>query len=277
MWAVAEMRIRLNGKDYETRAKGLHGLCRELRLEREDRVVILDGYQSDEDLPLHSGAVVAVIAKGTLPPEDCLEEMLCARHTPGVHEKVKKARVAVAGLGGLGSNIALSLARTGVGTLHLVDFDVVEPSNLNRQQYRISHLGLAKAEALKQEIAEINPFVRVKAETLRVTGENAPTLFKEDPIVCEAFDNPEAKAMLVNTLLTQCPEKTLVAASGMAGYGSANRIKTRRIMENFYLCGDEETEARAGCGLMAPRVAICAGHQANAVLRAILGKKDVEG
>lgn len=271
------MRIRLNGKDYETQAESLHALCRELGLEREDRVVILDGYQSNEDLPLHSEAVVAVIEKGELPPEDCLEELLCARHTPGVHEKVKKARVAVAGLGGLGSNIALSLARTGVGTLHLVDFDVVEPSNLNRQQYRISHLGLAKAEALKQEIAEVNPFVRVEAETLRVTEENAPALFKEDPIVCEAFDNPEAKAMLVNTLLTQCPEKTLVAASGMAGYGSGNRIKTRRIMENFYLCGDEETEARAGCGLMAPRVAICAGHQANAVLRAILGKKDVEG
>lgn len=104
MWAVAEMRIRLNGKDYETQAESLHALCRELRLEREDRVVILDGYQSDEDLPLHSGAVVAVIEKGTLPPEDCLEEMLCARHTPGVYEKVKKARVAVAGLGGLGSS-----------------------------------------------------------------------------------------------------------------------------------------------------------------------------
>ncbi len=275
MWAVAEMRIRLNGKDYETQAESLHGLCRELGLEREERVVILDGYQSDEDLPLHSGAIASVTTKGELPPEECLEELLCARHTPGVYEKVKKARVAVAGLGGLGSSIALSLARTGVGTLHLVDFDVVEPSNLNRQQYRISHLGLAKAEALKQEIAEVNPFVRVEAETLRVTEENAPALFKKDPIVCEAFDNPETKAMFVNTLLTQCPEKTLVAASGMAGYGSGNRIKTRRIMENFYLCGDGETAAQAGCGLMAPRVAICAGHQANTILRLILGCKTV--
>ena len=275
MWGVAEMWIRLNGKGYETRAESLYALCRELGFTSENRVVILNGYQSGEDIPLHKGDVITTIEKGKLPPEDCLEEMLCARHTPGVHEKVRKARVAVAGLGGLGSNIALSLARTGVGTLHLVDFDVVEPSNLNRQQYRISHLGMSKAEALKQEIAEVNPFVRVVAETLRVTRENAPALFKEDPIVCEAFDNPEAKAMLVNTLLTQCPEKALVAASGMAGYGSGNQIKTRRVMENFYLCGDGETAAEPGCGLMAPRVAICAGHQANTVLRLILECKTV--
>ncbi|WP_195268360.1 sulfur carrier protein ThiS adenylyltransferase ThiF [Eubacterium sp. 1001713B170207_170306_E7] len=269
------MWIRLNGKDYETRTESLWALCGELGQARENRVVILDGYQTEEDLPLHERAVAAVIEKGKLPPEDCLEEQLCARHTPGVYQKVRKARVAVAGLGGLGSSIALSLARTGVGTLHLVDFDVVEPSNLNRQQYRISHLGMPKAEALKQEIAEINPFVRVEAETLRVTEENAPALFKEDPIVCEAFDSPEVKAMLVSTLLSQYPEKALVAASGMAGYGSGNTIRTRRVMGNFYLCGDGETAAQTGCGLMAPRVSICAGHQANMILRLILGCETV--
>lgn len=269
------MRIKLNGKTYTTGAVGLWALCAELEKHGENQVVILDGYQTHEDLPLHEGAVVTIIEKGKLPPEDCLEEMFCARHTPGVHEKVKKARVAIAGLGGLGSSIALSLARTGVGTLHLVDFDVVEPSNLNRQQYRISHLGMPKAEALKQEIAEINPYVRVEAETLRVTEENALGLFEKDPIVCEAFDDPEAKAMLANTLLSQCPEKALVAASGMAGFGSGNTIKTRRVTGNFYLCGDGETEAQAGCGLMAPRVAICAGHQANMVLRLILGEEEV--
>ncbi|MEG0378654.1 MAG: sulfur carrier protein ThiS adenylyltransferase ThiF, partial [Eubacterium sp.] len=185
----------------------------------------------------------------------------------------KKARVAVAGLGGLGSHIAISLARTGVGHLHLIDFDVVEPSNLNRQCYRIVHLGMDKTEALKQEIAEINPYIKVTVETIRVTEKNAAGLFKEDDIVCEAFDQPEAKAMLVNTLFSSGSKKVIVAASGMAGSGSSNTIKTRRIAKGFYLCGDGETAAEAGRGLMAPRVSICAGHQANMVLRIILGEE----
>ncbi len=87
-----------------------------------------------------------------MPPQDEFESLMCARHTPHVFEKVKSAKVAIAGLGGLGSNIAVNLARTGVGNLHLIDFDIVEPSNLNRQQYKVKHLGLYKTEALKNEI-----------------------------------------------------------------------------------------------------------------------------
>lgn len=200
---------------------------------------------------------------------------MCARHTPRVHEKVKKARVAVAGLGGLGSNITISLARTGVGHLHLIDFDIVEPSNLNRQQYKISHLGMYKTDAIKKEIEEINPYITVTTECVRVTEENAAALFKDDDIICEAFDNPESKSLLVNTILEAFPEKAIVAASGMAGYESGNLIKTRRISKNFYLCGDGVTDAKIGRGLMAPRVSICAGHQANMVLRLIVGEEEV--
>jgi sulfur carrier protein ThiS adenylyltransferase len=177
----------------------------------------------------------------------------------------------VAGLGGLGSNISVLLARTGVGHLLLVDFDTVEPSNLNRQSYYVSHLGMAKTDAMVQQLRQINPFITVESKTVRVTSENASTLFHDCDIVCEAFDNPVAKAELINSMLSQFPDKPIVAASGMAGFGSSNEIQTRKKFRNLYVCGDGETGAAVGNGLMAPRVTVCAAHQANMVLRLILG------
>lgn len=197
------------------------------------------------------------------------------RFSPEIHEKLKKSRVGIAGLGGLGSNIAVMLARTGVGHLHLVDFDMVDLSNLNRQAYKVSHLGMAKTAALKKELLEINPYLTIETDMVKVTEENAAGLFAEDPVVCEAFDNPDNKAMLVNTLLEKCPGVRIVAGSGMAGYESSNSIRTRKITGNLYLCGDGVTDAEKGIGLMSARVSICAGHQANMAIRIILGEEEI--
>ena len=202
-----------------------------------------------------------------------LKEALCLRHSPEVQGKLDGARVAVAGLGGLGSNVALSLARIGVGHLHLIDFDRVDLTNLNRQQYFIRHLGMYKTEALREEILEINPYLDIRTDCISVTEENLKGLFEEDTIICEAFDVPENKAMLVNGVLECFPEKRLVSASGMAGFDESNLIHTRKVMRNFYLCGDEVSEPEYGRGLMAPRGAVCAGHQANLIVRMILGEE----
>jgi sulfur carrier protein ThiS adenylyltransferase len=204
-----------------------------------------------------------------------MEALLVLRNTSQVYEKVKVSRVGIAGLGGLGSHVAIALARTGVGHLHLVDFDVVEPSNLNRQEYRLNHIGKYKTEALKSQIEEINPYVTVTIDTVKITENNAIDIFQNDDIVCEAFDLPEQKAMLINTLLQYRNHVKIVSASGMAGYASNNIIKTRKVMKNLYLCGDEINGLRPGWGLMAPRVCICAGHEANMVLRLILGEEEV--
>lgn len=264
------MEILLNGKRRAVpEGTTLFALADEVQPGADVR--ILNGYQTAENLPLSDGDAVNLIVRGKLPDPESLESMMTARHTPQVHQKVKRARVAVAGLGGLGSNIALMLARTGVGELFLVDFDVVEPSNLNRQCYSICHLGMEKTAALAEQIKQINPYLHVKTQTCRVTEENAAPLFAGYPFVCEAFDSPAAKAMLVNTLLGQCPDCTVISASGMAGYGSANSIRTEKRFSRLYVCGDGESEAMPGCGLMAPRVTVCAAHQANLVLRLILG------
>ncbi|MGN0371434.1 MAG: sulfur carrier protein ThiS adenylyltransferase ThiF [Enterocloster sp.] len=200
---------------------------------------------------------------------------LCERHTKEVQERLSGGRVAIAGLGGLGSNVAVSLARIGVGHLHLIDFDRVDLTNLNRQQYFMEHVGMYKTEALKSVLMKINPYLDIRTDCVTVTEENLEALFAEDSIICEAFDVPEAKAMLTEGILTRFPEKPLVAASGMAGYGSSNQIRTRRISSRFYLCGDGVSEPSPGHGLMAPRVAVCAAHEANMITRLILGEEEV--
>ena len=198
-----------------------------------------------------------------------LDEMM-ARHSPGVHERMKAGRVAIAGLGGLGSNIAVMLARMGVGTLLLTDYDTVEPSNLNRQHYTTKHIGQPKTLAIKSQLAEINPYTKTLTRDIEITAENAAQVFEGYPIVVEAFDNPVCKAALVEGLLSAGSTK-IVAASGMAGFGSANEIKTVRRLGNLYICGDMQSDASDIAGLMAPRVLACSAHQANMVVRLIMG------
>ena len=204
-----------------------------------------------------------------MPSQEEIYAALCQRHGKALQDKLQKAKVAIAGLGGLGSNIAIGLTRIGVGQLHLVDFDRVDLTNLNRQHYFIHHLGQYKTEALKKQILEINPYIHVTTDCLKITAENVANLFSDADIICEAFDVPENKAMLVNTVLEQLPDKWLVSGNGMAGYGQSNLIQTKAIMSKFYLCGDNISSNEAQ-PLMAPRVAICAGHEANMVAELII-------
>ena len=202
------------------------------------------------------------------------QEMLAALEMRQGAEAVRKlqaATVAVCGLGGLGSNIAISLARAGVGKLILVDFDCVDVTNLHRQQYKASQVGLPKTEALLANLKEIAPYTEYETHFEKVTAENVATLLANADVVCEAFDNAEAKAMLVNAVLETMPEKFLVAASGMAGFEGGNTIRTRKIMDKFYLCGDGVSDVADGIGLVAPRVMLCAAHQALTAVRLILG------
>lgn len=203
------------------------------------------------------------------------EKIMVQRHTRAVYERLKASRAAIAGLGGLGSNIAISLARAGVGELFLVDFDKVDLSNLNRQQYEIADIGRYKTDALAEKLARINPYINIKRETVRVTDDNAAQLFSGYPVLCEAFDRAENKAMLVSTVLDSCPDTVIISGSGMAGYLPSNSIVTRKALDRLYICGDGVTDSADVNGLMAPRVAICANHQANAALRIMLGEYEV--
>ena len=210
-----------------------------------------------------------------IPSKNEWMDALAARHGSDLHKRLSSATVAICGLGGLGSNIAIALARAGIGKLLLIDFDRVNITNLHRQQYKANQIGRYKADALVENLLEIAPYTEIQAVTAKITEENFTDLLKDADIVCEAFDNAESKAMLVNGVLEQLPQCYLVAASGMAGMDTPNTIKTRKILKRFYLCGDEVSDVADTIGLVAPRVMLCAAHQAHTVLRILAGEYEV--
>jgi len=236
-------------------------------------VIIYNGFPVNSNRLLKGGDEVVFIKKGTSPSSEEFESLMVARHTPGIHQKIKKSVVGIAGLGGLGSAIAIALARIGVGKLILVDFDVVEPSNLNRQQYFIHQIGMSKVEALQENIAIINPYVKIQTYQEKLDRNNVERIFQEAEVVVEAFDRAEEKVMLINAISEKMSDKYIVAASGVAGYGDNNEIKTIRFSSKVFIVGDQKTAAQPGVGLMAPRVGIVAHHQANTVLRILLGEE----
>jgi len=197
------------------------------------------------------------------------------RHGKELQEKFSSAAVAVCGLGGLGSNIAIALARAGIGRLILIDFDRVDITNLHRQQYKVNQIGRYKTEALLENLLEIAPYMKADVFTERITEDNFAELLKDADIICEAFDDAQSKAMLVNGVLEKLPHRYLIAASGMAGMGTPNAIQTRKITKRFYLCGDGESDTADTMGLVAPRVMLCAAHQAHTVLRILAGEFDI--
>ncbi len=206
------------------------------------------------------------------------EEWLCAlqeRHGKELQKSLSNAAVAICGLGGLGSNIAILLARAGIGTLILIDFDRVDISNLHRQQYKANQIGMYKTEALKDNLFEISQYTNTVIHTDKITEKNIGALLSSADIICEAFDEPRAKAMLTNFVLENLPNKYLIASSGMAGLGSANSITTRKITNHFYLCGDGTSDVSDDIGLVSSRVAVCAAHEAHAVIRILANKFEV--
>ena len=202
-----------------------------------------------------------------IPTKEEWNNALEERHGKELHRAFSSATVAICGLGGLGSNIAIALARAGVGKLILIDFDCVDITNLHRQQYKGNQIGMNKTTALRDNLLEIAPYVDIVLHNVRITEDNAEKLLKDADIICEAFDDAITKAMLTNLVLETMSDKFLVAASGMAGLGSANTIKTRKVTSNFYLCGDEVSDVKDEMGLVSSRVMLCAAHQAHTVLR----------
>ena len=207
-----------------------------------------------------------------IPTKEEWNKALCERHGEDLQQKFSSATVAICGLGGLGSNIAIALARAGIGKLILIDFDKVDITNLHRQQYKANQIGMNKTDALRDNLLEIAPYVAIETHTTCVTEENTAHLLQGADIICEAFDDAECKAMLTNLVIEEMPDKYLVAASGMAGFGSANSIRTRKITSKFYLCGDEQSDVQSEGSLVSSRVMLCAAHQAHTVLRILAGE-----
>jgi sulfur carrier protein ThiS adenylyltransferase len=182
-----------------------------------------------------------------------------------------KKTVGIAGCGGLGSNCAIALARVGIGTLVIADFDVIVESNLNRQYYFHNQIGMLKVFALKENLRLVNPSVRVHAFDLRLCISDTIEIFRECEVIVEAFDKAEMKNMIIDAVHTHMPDKYLVMGVGMAGWGDNELIHCRRS-DKLVVCGDELNEVSMVNPPLAPRVGVVASMQANAVLEILLGK-----
>ena len=211
----------------------------------------------------------------SIPSKGEIYAALVERHGVELQKKLVNASVAVCGLGGLGSNISIALARAGVGKLHIIDYDRVDISNINRQQYFLEQLGQPKTKALLDTLKRIAPYCEIKTDNIKLSEDNMKDTLSNEAIIVEAFDKPDQKAMLVNYVLENMPDKYLVAGSGMAGLAPSNMITTKRIMKRFYLCGDGVSDVADDVGLISARVLICAAHQAHAVIRIIAGEYEI--
>ena len=191
---------------------------------------------------------------------------------PHTFLELKNAVVGIAGLGGLGSNAAVALTRLKVGKLILVDFDVVEESNLNRQNYFPDQIGQHKVDASLENLHRINPQADLEGHKVRLTPEKIPQIFKGAHVIAECFDRADQKQMIVETVLSQMKDVVIVSVSGLAGYGRSNDIITRRVSDRLILVGDTVSGTGPGVPLTAPRVGIAAYHQANAIAEVLINE-----
>ena len=195
-------------------------------------------------------------------------------YTPRQWRRIQQTRVGIAGAGGLGSNIAVALVRSGFKHLEIADFDLVEAKNLNRQFYFLDEVGRFKVEVLAERLRSINPAVEIVTHQARLEPANIAHYFESAECLCEAFDRPEAKQMFLEAFLAS--RKFLVMGSGMAGISNETAIVIRKLKENLHIVGDGITSVGPENPPCAPRVSACAGLMASVVLAHVCGEADAE-
>ncbi len=231
-------------------------------------IIICDGAPVPASYPVNENNRIVLIKRGEIPTAAEMKDLMKSRNPIEFTQALSQATIGVAGVGGLGSAVAIALARSFVGTLILVDFDVIEPSNLNRQQYFIDQIGKNKVDALKENLERINPYLKIITHNIRLDRDNLLEIFNDAPIVAECFDSAEAKAMIAETILTRS-KKTVVGASGVAGY-SSSEVVCKQKMSRYWVVGDATTAAQPGSGLTAARVGIAANLQAAKIIEILI-------
>ena len=229
---------------------------------------MVNGRHEESDYVLSDGDTVRIVKKGDS-EEDISGHSLIQRYSAEKYERISKTGVGIAGLGGIGSHVAAALVRTGIKDLVIADFDCVDITNLSRQNYSMKDLGLPKSEATERVLKSIAPWIKVEAHNIRLTEDNVAEIFGNCDIVIEAFDSPEAKAMLVSAMYESHPEKWIVSCSGMAGFDSTSTMDIKQRFGHVVIVGDGVSD-KDEVGLVATRVMTCAGMMAHTAVRLIL-------
>ncbi|MBN2858539.1 MAG: sulfur carrier protein ThiS adenylyltransferase ThiF [Candidatus Delongbacteria bacterium] len=195
------------------------------------------------------------------------------RNVSGMTERLSRSVIGIAGCGGIGSNVAVSLVRAGIGRLIIADFDIIEESNLNRQYFFVDEIGKSKVLTLKRRLELINPECTVTAYQKKLGREDVQNLFSGSDIMIEAFDTAESKQWLIEEWASLYPDKAVISGNGLSGYGHFETIKVRKT-GNIYFCGDGVTSSDEG--LCSARVAIVSNLQANLAIEILMNKAEGE-
>ncbi len=197
------------------------------------------------------------------------KDLIFARNVEGLTALMQNAVVGIAGCGGLGSNIAVALTRAGIGKLILLDFDIIEPSNLNRQYFFLNDVGKLKVDALSKHLKNINSEIIIEKQIKQIDKEDTEKIFYPADILIEAFDRAESKKFLIESWVKAFPDKPVIVGNGLSGFGNTDLLKVQKV-GNIYFCGDGFTNM--DLGLTSARVAIVANMQANLAIE-IIAKK----
>lgn len=263
------MNITING---QTMSVAPGTLADSLITKGEDDLWLLNGFAFPPDTLLTDGDTLLCVSKTTPPDESTYDAIWKARYGEAVYTRLKSSHIPICGAGGLGSHIAISLARLGIGALTIIDKDVVDITNLGRQAYEMTDLGKPKVTALKEILHRINPFIQVTAVHTTIDSSNYDKYLKGFPYIIEAFDSPENKAELTSYVLTHYLKTTIIGASGVSGYDHPNTVTTKELFSRYYQTGDGHSES--ALGLLAPRVMLCAAHEATMLLHLLLSQKE---
>ncbi len=181
---------------------------------------------------------------------------------------IQAQRIGIAGAGGLGSNIAVALVRTGFRHITILDKDVVEASNLNRQDYTLHDIGKPKVKVLKTRLIAINPDVNIITHQTTWSTETADIFFPSCSILIEAFDQAGIKTAFTEWASRHAAH--VVCGNGMAGLTIKAPMTVQKI-GNIYMVGDRTTSITDGNPPLAPRVIQCAAKMAEIILDLTLG------
>lgn len=266
------MNFIVNGKDYYTeKTLTIADLIKEINIDAD--IFIVNSFPVAASYIINDSDVITLIKKGSILDKEYLEYQLISRQGLKEYNILKNSSVVICGLGGLGSNAAVSLARAGIGRLKLIDFDIVEPSNINRQAYFLEQIGINKTDALKEIINKISPYINVETSNIYLDETNILSELSGFQIILECFDSVSSKMLLIEKCVNNMPESYIIGASGVAGYYNTDIFKQKYIGSNCIIIGDFENEAGINHGLYAPRVAAAANIQANEAIRHLLKDK----
>lgn len=265
------MKVSINGRAHELAGPQTLADVRERFCPGADVAIVNSAQAADFSEPVRPGDQLYFCSSAAACGSADLEALITARQPAAITGALKKACVGIAGAGGLGSVVAENLARSGVGRLVIVDYDVVEPTNLNRQRFSLAQLGAPKVQALADNIRAFNPFVAVAPVQQRLTFENCGSVFQGCAIIAECLDSAAEKAAIVSGLLSRSRAK-IVAASGLAGIAAGDLITERRVFKRLYVVGDACSDADEGAGLFASRVGIAASKQSHIIIRLLAGE-----